>query len=145
MSTSLIVKDDIFIHANTEAVWEVLINPKYVSEWDELPEGYSSEMMTEGSKVIWDLPNGGTSTTTIIAVDENIRLTIALNVTNWEETIQEGEIAYHYLLESKDGGTLLRMEIGDFSLISDGQMYYDASVEFAETAKVTIKELAEKL
>lgn len=34
-------------------------------------------------------------------------------------------------------------KIGDFSLLSNGQMYYDASVEFAENSKQVIKQLAE--
>ncbi|WP_261178572.1 hypothetical protein [Anaerobacillus sp. CMMVII] len=67
----LIVKNEILIEATPEKVWEVLITPKYISQWDELPEDYPLEKMTEGSKVVWDLPNDGQSITTIIkAVEE---------------------------------------------------------------------------
>ncbi|MCP3740337.1 hypothetical protein [Rossellomorea sp. BNER] len=70
---------------------------------------------------------------------------IALYVSKWEIVPKEGEIAYLYQLEDRGSSTLLKIEIGDFSLIKDGQMYYDASVEFASEAKKMIKDLAESL
>lgn len=36
------------------------------------------------------------------------------------------------------------MEIGDFSLIENGEMYDEASIDFASQAKHVIKQLAEK-
>ncbi|WP_096202045.1 hypothetical protein [Bacillus sp. FJAT-45350] len=65
----LVVKDEIKIEATPNKLWEVLTKPNYVSQWDELPEGYPNEDMTEGSQVIWELPNGGRSITTIIKVE----------------------------------------------------------------------------
>ena len=66
MLNELIVKDQIHIEATPSEVWEVLVNPKYVAQWDELPENYPSENMSKGSKVIWAHPNGGETVTTII-------------------------------------------------------------------------------
>lgn len=144
MSRQFIVKDEIFIDAPPSKVWEVLTNPKYVAQWDELPEGYPSGNMGLGSKVVWDLPNGGQTVTTIIKADENKELKIALFLSTWKNPPEEGDVAYTYKLEGQNRGTLLKMEIGDFSLLEDGQNYYDASVEFASGAKKAIKELAEK-
>jgi uncharacterized protein YndB with AHSA1/START domain len=140
----LIVKDEILIDTSPAKVWEVLTKPKYVSQWDELPENYPEEDMTEGSKVVWDLPNGGQSITTIIKADERKELKIALYGSNWVIKPPEGDVAYLFQLENRGSQTLLKIEIGDFSLLNDGQMYYDASVEFAEQAKKMIKNLAEK-
>lgn len=145
MTVGLTVRDKILIEATPSKVWDVLTKPKYVSIWDELPENYPEEDMTFGSKVVWDLPNGGQSITTIIKADTNKELTIALNVTNWEIIPKEGDVAYRYFLEPRGNGTLLNIEIGDFSLIKNGQMYYDASVEFACNSKKIIKEFAESL
>ncbi|WP_277631323.1 hypothetical protein [Atopococcus tabaci] len=39
---------------------------------------------------------------------------------------------------------MLKMEIGDFSLLENGRDYYDASIEFAADSKQTIKKLAEE-
>jgi uncharacterized protein YndB with AHSA1/START domain len=145
MTEQLIVRDEILIEANSQKVWEVLTKPQYVAEWDELPENYPNEDMTEGSKVIWDLPNGGQSITKIIRAVVQKELKIALNVSNWEVKPNEGDVAYNYQLKEKGDSTLLRIEIGDFSLIKDGKMYYDASVEFASNSKQIIKKLSENL
>ena len=63
MNKELTVRTEILIDATTTNLWEVLINPKYVAEWDELPEDYPKEEMAVGSKVVWDLPNGEQSIT----------------------------------------------------------------------------------
>lgn len=141
----LIVKDEILINAAPSKVWEVLTNPKYVTQWDELPEDYPSEQMSHGSKVVWEHPDGGQTVTTIIKADENKELIIALFSTNWDEPLKEGDVAYRYRLEELNGSTLLKIEIGDFSLLEKGQNYYDASVEFASDSKKVIKELEEGL
>jgi hypothetical protein len=43
----------------------------------------------------------------------------------------------------RDMQTTLTIAVGDFSSVPDGQNYYDASVEFVDTATQKIKELAE--
>ena len=145
MINKLIVKDEVPIEATPSKVWEVLINPKYVAQWDELPENYPSENMSKGSKVVWEHPNGGQTVTTIINAEEMKELNIALYSSSWEVKPNEGDVTYLYQLEDLNGSTLLKIEIGDFSLLKDGQDYYDASVEFASESKKVIKELAENL
>lgn len=144
MTKQLIVKDEILIEATPLRVWEILTKPKFVAQWDELPEDYPSEDMTKGSQVVWELPNGGKSVTTIIKAEKMKELIISLFVSKWEVQPKEGEVAYRYQLEKRGDQTLLKIEIGDFSLISNGQMYYDASVEFAANSKQVIKQLAEE-
>lgn len=143
MTEKLIVNDEIVINAGPERVWEVLIKPKYVAQWDELPDNYPSEDMKVGSEVVWELPNGGKTITKVIKADKNKELIIALYSSNWEVKPIEGDVAYHYKLEDLNGSTYLKIEIGDFSLIKNGQNYYDASVEFAAESKEIIKQLAE--
>ena len=144
MIKELTVRDEILINASPSRVWEILVLPKYVAQWDELPENYPPQEMQQGSNVIWELPNGEQSVTTIIKADKPQELIISLNVTTWENTLNEGDVAYRYQLIEQEDGTLLTIEIGDFSLLRDGQMYYDASIEFAEKSKSIIKELAER-
>lgn len=145
MSNQLIVKDEVQIEATPAKVWEVLVNPEFVAQWDELPEDYPNETMRKGSKVVWEHPEGGQTVTTIINAEEMKELTIALYSSGWEVQPNEGDVAYLYQLEDRQGSTLLTIEIGDFSLLRNGQDYYDASVEFASESKKVIKELAEKL
>lgn len=143
MAKQLIVKDEIIIDATPDKVWEVLIKPKYVAQWDELPENFPQEDMTIGDKVVWELPKGEKSITTIIRAEKMKELKIDLLVSNWEVKPNEGDVAYLFQLEERSNSTLLKIKIGDFSLIKDGQMYYDASVDFALKAKKVIKDLAE--
>lgn len=145
MTDKLIVKDEILIEQTPSKVWEVLVNPKYVAQWDELPEDYPSENMNEGSEVVWEHPGGGQTVTKIIKAEEMRGLVIALYSSNWEVKPNEGDVAYRYQLEDRNGSTLLKIEIGDFSLLKNGQDYYDASVEFASNSKEVIKKLAERL
>lgn len=145
MEKKLMVQDNVQINTTPTNVWEVLTNPKYVAIWDELPEDYPTTHMTTGSKVIWDTPNGDQSITTIIKALKEKELVIDLHGTGWQKKPQQGEVAYHFYIEENNDHILLSIEIGDFSLIENGQMYYDASVEFAEEAKQTIKDLSEGL
>lgn len=145
MAEKLIVKDEVLIEATPSKVWEVLTNPKYVAQWDELPENYPSEHMGKGSKVVWEHPNGGQTVTTIIKAEEQKELKIALYPSTWEVQVNEGDIAYVYQLEESNGNTVLMILIGDFSLLENGRDYYDASIEFASESKEVIKELAENL
>lgn len=145
MSNKLIVKDEVLIEASPPKIWEVLTLPKYVSQWDELPEDYPDHPMTEGSEVVWNHPNSGRTITKIIKAMEPKELKIALYSSTWEEKVNEGDISYIYKLENRNGSTLLKIEIGDFSLLADGQKYYDASAEFAAESKHIIKKLAENL
>lgn len=97
MTQQLIVKDEIFIPSPPSIVWEVLVNPKYVAQWDELPEGYPSESMTVGSKVVWEHPNGGETVTKVIEAEQFKKLKISLYSSNWEVVPNEGDVAYTYV------------------------------------------------
>lgn len=143
MADSLFVDEEILIDAPPETIWRVLTESKYVAQWDELPEGYPEGAMSMGSKVVWELPDGGQSITTIINAEPQKELKISLFVSKWEEKIKEGDIAYLFQLEERGRSTLLKIRIGDFSLIKNGRNYYEASVEFAGNSKKVIKELAE--
>ncbi|GIO22791.1 hypothetical protein [Oceanobacillus sp. J11TS1] len=68
---------------------------------------------------------------------------IDLHGTGWKIKPKQGEVAYRYLLEEIDGNTKLYIKIGDFSLLEQGEDYYEASVEFAKTSSKVIKSLAE--
>lgn len=143
MKEKLIVQKEMQISASPETVWEILILPKYVAQWDELPEDYPQDPMTTGSKVIWELPNGEQSITTVIKADLEKELVIDLHGTGWKNKPQPGEIAYRFYLEENQHGTNLSIDIGDFSLLDQGKQFYEASLDFAEEAAKTIKTLAE--
>jgi uncharacterized protein YndB with AHSA1/START domain len=93
--------------------------------------------------MVWQQPDGKTTTLTATEVKPLERLKLALNNSSWQSPPPLGDIAYTFALLGQDGQTQLSVNIGDFAKLSDGQQYYDASVEFAETALQKIKELSE--
>ncbi|WP_152656655.1 SRPBCC domain-containing protein [Oceanobacillus sp. CFH 90083] len=143
MKKQLIVTEEIIINASPEKVWEVLTLPKYVAQWDELPENYPEEPMKVDSKVVWDLPNGEQSITTIIKAEKEKELIIDLHGTGWKIKPEQGEVAYRYSLEDMGNSTKLFIEIGDFSLLEQGKDYYEASIDFAKESSKVIQSLAE--
>ena len=142
--SALIVKDEILIHASAAKVWDVLVSPNYVRQWDELPEDFPEEKMSVGSEVVWDLPNGGITKTTVIEAERERKLMISLYVSNWKMNPNPEDIAYTYELMEQDNGVKLSINIGDFSLLQNGGDYYEASIEFAREAKQKMKQLAEE-
>ncbi len=139
MEQTLIVKNQIQIEAPLSKVWEVLVAPKYIRQWDDLPSGFDDYYLEPGRVIEWT----GITKLTVTESEPNELLKLSLYVDKWEQPPAAYNIAYTYRLSEKAGGVLLQLEIGDFGVLEDGQTYYDSSVEFAETALEKIKNLAE--
>ncbi|WP_221390943.1 SRPBCC domain-containing protein [Dyadobacter sp. NIV53] len=135
----LIVKNEIIIDAPIAKVWEVLIAPKFIRQWDSLPQDFPDYYLETGMEINWS----GNSKITVAEMLPHEYLKLSLFVYNWELGPSSYNIAYHYRLVSHDNHILLSIEIGDFGQLPDGQEYYDASVEFADKALNKIKLLAE--
>ncbi|MCF2502219.1 SRPBCC domain-containing protein [Dyadobacter sp. CY107] len=139
MDRTLIVNDQIQIEAPLSKVWEVLVAPKYIRQWDDLPSGFDDYYLEPGRIIEWT----GITKLTVSESEPNAVLKLSLYVDKWELPPAAYDIAYTYRLSEEADGVLLQLEIGDFSVLEDGQAYYDSSVEFAETALEKIKNLAE--
>lgn len=139
MNRQLIVKNSINIHAHPSKIWNVLTTPFYIRQWDTLPDDFGEAPLSMNSKIIWP----GTTTLTVTEFEPGQLLRLTLYSNNWELPPANYDIGYAYtILEEKDHSLLL-IEIGDFSLLSNGPDYYGASVEYAKSALSKIKELAE--
>lgn len=140
MTKSLIVKNSIKINAHVTRVWEVLTKPEYIRKWDELPEDFGDYEIHPATIIEWP----GYSRLQVIELELNKTLKYSLYVPAWnDESITN--IGYTYTLSiDNDGNTWLGIEIGDFAILTEGAKYYDASVNFGETASHKIKALAEK-
>lgn len=140
MSKSLIVKNHIRINASVTRVWEVLTKPEYIRKWDELPEDFGDYEIHPATIIEWP----GYSRLKVVELELNKKLKYSLYVPAWnDETITD--IGYTYTLSiDNDGHSWLGIEIGDFAILTEGDKYYDASVNFGETASHKIKALAEK-
>lgn len=139
MAQALTVEAQVFIEAPVSKVWEVLIAPKYIRQWDDLPKDFEDYYLEKGKVIDWS----GMTRLTVTGYEPNEELVFSLYVSKWEQSPSQYDIAYRYYLTEQDGGTLLRTEIGDFSVLPDGQDYYNSSEEFARTALEKIKNLSE--
>ncbi|MBY7142115.1 SRPBCC domain-containing protein [Virgibacillus sp. NKC19-3] len=140
---TLIVTDEIIIHAPLSRVWEVLTLSKYVRKWDDLPVDFQEEALCMGSEMMWFFPDGGYAKNTVIKVKHQKEMQIALYVSNWNVNPNPGEIMYSYEILTHGNGTRLRLRHGDFSLLTNGKDFQKASAEFSHVAKRKIKQLAE--
>ena len=140
MSKSLIVKNNIRIDAPVSRVWEVLTQPYYIRQWDNLPEDFGDYEIHPATIIEWP----GSSKMSVIEFELNKSLKYALHVPAWENE-NVNNIGYTYSLAVDDQGhTWLGIEIGDFALLTEGDKYYGESATFGETASQKIKQLAEK-
>lgn len=136
----MIVKHAITIDAPAQKVWEVLTNSKYMAQWDELPEDFTSEKIQLGSVIEWE----GYSRLTVNKFDPQRKLSMDLFLPKVALDPAAYDISYVFDLRESGGQTLLEMTIGDFTPIPNAQSYYGASVEFAQNSGQKIKELSEK-
>jgi uncharacterized protein YndB with AHSA1/START domain len=139
MSQQLIVSSEISIDAPVSKVWEVLVAPKYIRQWDDLPHNFDDYYLEVGRVIEWS----GITKMTVTACEPNEKLRLSLYVEKWEEGPAAYDIAYTYKIAERDSQTILSIEIGDFSVLPDGQDYYKSSEEFAALALEKIKSLSE--
>ncbi|RYJ44420.1 SRPBCC domain-containing protein [Flavobacterium beibuense] len=139
MSKSLIVKNNIRIDAPLERVWEVLTKPKYIRQWDQLPEDFGDFEIHPATVIEWP----GYSKLSVVEFVPNQMLRYELYVPTWEERVTNIGYTYTLTVDNEDH-TWLGVEIGDFAILTDGDKYFDSSVDFEKTASQKIKELAER-
>jgi uncharacterized protein YndB with AHSA1/START domain len=138
MNKSLIVKQSIKIDAPVTRVWEVLTKPEYIRQWDTLPEDFGDYEISPATVI--EYPESRLS---VALFEMNKTLGYSLYMPGWEEEVHN--VGYTYGLSVDDDGyTWLTIEIGDFSILVEGDNYYDQGTIFGETASHKIKELAEK-
>ncbi|QRR01010.1 SRPBCC family protein [Dyadobacter sandarakinus] len=137
--SSLVVKSTISVEAPLSKVWEVLVAPKYIRQWDNLPQDFDDFYLEEGRVIEWT----GMSKLTVTNAEPYELLRLSFYEQKWEKPAAAYDIAYTYRLSQEDKGTLLSLEIGDFGVLVNGQEYFDASVEIAEKSLTKIKSLAE--
>lgn len=139
MEDSLLVKKTISIKAPPSKVWEVLTRPEFIKQWDELPDDFGNAPLSKGSVINWE----GYSKLTVTGFEPGKLLKMKLYAEKWEKPEAAYDVAYTFAIDEKEGHTSLLLSIGDFAVLPNGQPYYEASLEFADTATKKIKELSE--
>lgn len=136
---TLIVKDKIEINASKEKVWDVLTNPDFIKQWDDIPENYSGGHLQLNSVIEWE----GYSKMTVTEFDKPNKLKMNLYLPKVDLEPTKYDTNYVYFLREINGKTVLSFEIGDYSQLPKAKDYYDASLEWVQTAKQKIKTLSE--
>ncbi|MFL9843930.1 SRPBCC family protein [Flavobacterium rhizosphaerae] len=138
MSKDLVVKHSIKINAPVTRVWEILTRPEYIRQWDKLPENFGDYEISPATVIEWP----GESRLSVVEFEANQTLRYDLYIPTWEEEVND--VGYTYSLSVDDDGyTWLTIEIGNFSILVEGDEYYENSRVFGHTASEKIKQLAE--
>ncbi len=141
MTNKLIVTEEIEINASKDKVWEVLINPGFIKQWDDIPENYPGGHLQLGSVIEWE----GYSKMTVTELDKFNKLKMSLFLPKVDLAPSLYDVNYVFCLTEEKGNTILNIEIGDFATLPKANDYYEASLEWGQTAKQKIKDLAENL
>jgi uncharacterized protein YndB with AHSA1/START domain len=141
MTEKLIVKDQIEINTSKEKVWDVLTNPEYIKQWDEIPENYSGGPLKLGSVIEWE----GYSKLIVTTFETNQLIKLNMYLPKVDLDPAKYDVSYKYSLTEENEHTILNIEIGDFSPLPKAKDYYDTSLEWVQTAKLKIKKLSEKI
>ena len=135
----LIVRNEITIEAPVAKVWEVLIAPKFIRQWDFLPEDFGDYYLEVGVEIVWS----GNSKMTVVEMVPHEILKFSMYVSKWELPPSAYDIGYIYNLSDENGFTKLSLEVGDFGALTDGEGYYQTSIDFSERVLTKIKAIAE--
>lgn len=135
----LIVSNNILIDAPLAKVWEVLVAPKFIRQWDSLPEDFADYYLEVGAEILYT----GSSKRVVTEMEAHERLRLSLYLTKWELPPSSYDIGYTFSLKESDGFTQLSVEIGDFGALEEGEAYFAEFTEFAERALKKIQLIAE--
>ena len=139
MDSALLVKNKIEIDAPASKVWEILVAPKYIRQWDDLPADFGDYYLELGMVISWM----GNSRLTVIECEPYERLKLSLYAEKWELPPASYDVNYFYLISGSGTGVILELQIGDFSSLPDGETFYKTAEAFAATALEKIKNLSE--
>jgi uncharacterized protein YndB with AHSA1/START domain len=138
-SQQLIAIDQVQISSPVSRVWDVIVRPEYIRQWDDVPESFEAASLTIGSVLEWP----GSARLSVTVFNPHSRLRLAYQNPKWDSKVDG--IAYDYELQESSDGSLLIARVGDWARAPDGraQDYYDSSTEFVQNALAKIKELSE--
>lgn len=140
MDHNLIVKNYIQIDATPEKVWDVLTNPRYLRQWDKLPEDFGDEAVNAATEIDFV----GYSRMKVSTFEPGRVVRYALHISDYTlQAVPDATYSYEINVD-ENGKTWLRIEIGDFAVLVENGKLYEESVIFGKTASQKIKELAEQ-
>ncbi len=147
----LFVDKTMEINAPTSMVWDTLTKPEYTGQWAQEfssggPQFHIESDWTLGSPVIWKGQDGTTIVEGNVTANEpnNLLRFTVFDVRSDERPLVTEEDGITFRLSLENGKTVLRVLQGDFSAMSEGEKYRDASADIWDKVLVKVKEMAEK-
>ncbi len=148
--SQLFVDKTIEIDALPFKVWDVLTKPEFNSQWaNEFDGGAPFRIESDwriGAPVFWKDEDNQTiveGNVTRFEPEKLLRFTV-FDVRSAERAAVSDEDGITFELTQKDARTLLRVRQGDFSAMTDGEKYQQASADVWDRVLPRIKALAEK-
>ena len=149
--TKLFVDKTIEINAPASNVWDVLTKSELNCQWavefsSGGPEFHLESTWELGSPVYWKGQDGTViveGDVTAVKQDKLLRFTVFdVRMEERPEVTEEDGITFH--LAEVEGKTTLHILQGDFSAMTNGQFYRDASAEIWDKVLPKIKRIAEE-
>ena len=149
--SKLFVDKTIEIHASAQKVWEAITKRDNSDQWALAfssggPQFHIESDWELGSPVLWKGEDGVVNVEgTVTACEKNklLRFTV-FDVRSLQKIAVNEEDGITFELVEEKGKTTLHILQGDFSPMTDGEIYRDASAEIWDKVLPKIKELAER-
>ena len=143
----LFTHDSIEIHAPLSKVWKVLTTVQLLKQWEIIPVDYGDlTHLTVGRTILWKDENGVVQVKgTVLDTFHHKHLKVSLQDLSWKNPPKPEEFYYEYLLEDRNGSTLLTLRMGDFRAIPGGENQFEETKDDTSDELVTIKAFAEKI
>lgn len=151
MSIKLFVDKTIEINAAASQVWDVLTMSEYNRQWalefsSGGPQFHLESTWDLGSPVLWKGQDGEVvveGKVTSVEQDKLLRFTV-FDVRSLERPPVTEEDGITFKMSEDNGKTKLHVLQGDFSVMTDGQVYRDASAEIWDRVLPKVKAMAEQ-
>lgn len=144
---ALFVRKTIEIRANPEHVWRALTDPSLTKQWVSefgMANGSLDSEWHAGDKVHWKDHSGKIlvgGTVTEVEPAKYMHFTVLdKSIEQLNITEQDG---ITYKIDALDGRSMLTVEQGDFSAMTDGEKYYEMTTHIWDKVLPKIKALAE--
>ncbi|EKE29964.1 MAG: hypothetical protein ACD_2C00071G0003 [uncultured bacterium (gcode 4)] len=142
----LFIDKKVEINAPPAMVWDVLTKSEYTNQWAK-EFWWNMTVVSDwklGSPVLWKNPEWKVEVegnVTMVNPWVFLRFTV-FDVSTWRIEVSDDD-GITFELEDRGDKTLLHLTHGDFSVMDEGQKFYDMTLESWESVLPKIKELSE--
>ncbi len=138
----MIAEKKILVDAPMHKVWDVLVKPRHIRKWDQLPRGFGNKALDFETVIRWPQNDDQFRELTVTAIEPPAYLRLALFDSTWND-LPEEPVTYTFRLEQAGAKTRLILSIGDLGALEDGESELKKANEFVKRTLPLIKEVAE--